>query len=297
MAELRQLSSELGNPGVTPLWLAVQRKGLNVTKKQVESFVRQKGEKQIFQAVQPSKGKSVSESLDARWQMDLIVFTGQAVTVNRKTYRYILVCINVFDRYIYGEAIESKEPTVVKAALEKIFSYTRKLPKLISSDQGQEFQKDVAQFLVSKNIAHKLKNVGDVNAIGVIDKAIQSLKQKIAQIVTSGGSWVAALPRAVAAANNTPKTGVLHGAAPKDVRDDDDVRFMLLQDNAGKMKHNTALTERRTAALENTGSFRAPLPKRTGKFKRSYQATYGEAQQVASVRGSTVTDTQGGHTN
>ena len=59
------------------------------------------------------------------------------------------------------------------------------------------------------------------------------------------------------------------------------------------MKHNTALTEKRTAALENTGTFKAPLPENTGKFKRSYHATYGEAQQVASVRGGTVTDTQG----
>ncbi len=55
---LRQLSHEIGNPGVTPLWLAAQRRGLNVTKKQVEAFVRQKGEKQIFQAVQPAKGKA-----------------------------------------------------------------------------------------------------------------------------------------------------------------------------------------------------------------------------------------------
>ena len=93
-----------------------------MTKKQVEAFVRQKGEKQIFQAVQPARGKSVAEALDARWQMDLIVYTNQAVTVANKTLRYVLVCINVFDRYLYGEAIESKEPKIVKAALEKIFS-------------------------------------------------------------------------------------------------------------------------------------------------------------------------------
>jgi hypothetical protein len=59
------------------------------------------------------------------------------------------------------------------------------------------------------------------------------------------------------------------------------------------MKHNTQLTEKRTAALENTGTFRAPLPESTGKFKRSFHATYGEPQQVGNVRGSTVTDTQG----
>jgi hypothetical protein len=81
LLSLRELSEELGNPGIAPLWLAVKRKGVNVSKKQVEAFVKQKGEKQIFQAVQPAKGKTVSESLNARWMMDLIVFYKQPVVV------------------------------------------------------------------------------------------------------------------------------------------------------------------------------------------------------------------------
>ncbi len=88
---LRELSDELGDPGIGPLWLAAKRKGLNVTKKQGEAFVKQKGEKQIVQAVQPAKGKTVSESLDARWMMDLIVFYKQPVVVAGVTLRYILV--------------------------------------------------------------------------------------------------------------------------------------------------------------------------------------------------------------
>ena len=81
LQSLQELSDELGNPGIGPLWLAAKRKALNVSKKQVEAFVKRKGEKQIFQAVQPAKGKTVSESLDARWMMDLIVFYKQPVVV------------------------------------------------------------------------------------------------------------------------------------------------------------------------------------------------------------------------
>jgi hypothetical protein len=78
MAELRlleELSDDLGNPGIGPLWLAAKRKAIGVSKKQVEAFVKRQGEKQIFQAVQPAKGKTVSESQDARWMMDLVFFT------------------------------------------------------------------------------------------------------------------------------------------------------------------------------------------------------------------------------
>jgi hypothetical protein len=59
------------------------------------------------------------------------------------------------------------------------------------------------------------------------------------------------------------------------------------------MQHDTALSEKCTAALENTGSFRAPLPESTGRFKRSFHATYGEPQQMVSMKGGTVTDSQG----
>jgi transposase InsO family protein len=291
---LQELSDELGSPGIGPLWLAVKRKGVNVSKKQVEAFVKQKGEKQIFQAVQPAKGKTVSESLNARWMMDLIVFYKQPVVVGGVTMRYILVCINVFDRYLYAELIKSKESKDVAVALGNIFRRAAKLPKLISSDQGTEFQNEVPELLRRNSIAHKLKAVGDVNGIGVIDKAIQSLKQKIAQMVSSAGTWASVLTRAVAAANKTPKSGVLHGVAPKEVRDDPAVHFMLLQDQAKNMKHNKAVGERRTTALAQTDTFRAPVPGSTGKFKRSYQATYGEPLKVADVTAGTVLDTTGG---
>jgi hypothetical protein len=127
---LRELSDELGDPGIGPLWLAAKRKGLNVTKKQVEAFVKRKGEKQICQAVQPAKGKTVSESLDARWMMDLIVFYNQPVVVAGVTLRYILVCINVFDRYLYAEPIKSKEAKDVAVALGVIFRRATKTSKV-----------------------------------------------------------------------------------------------------------------------------------------------------------------------
>ena len=139
-----------------------------------------KGEKQIFQAVQPAKGKTVSESLDAKWMMDLIVFYNQPVVVGGVTLRYIIVCISMFDRYLYAEPIKSREAKDVAVALGTIFRRAKKLPKLISSDQGTEFQNEVPELLRRNAIAHKLKAVGDVNGIGVIDKNIQSLKQKIA---------------------------------------------------------------------------------------------------------------------
>ena len=72
MAELQALSDELGNPGVEGLFIAARRRGLDVTKAEVRRIVASDGAKQVFAPVQRSQGRSVAESINARWQMDLI---------------------------------------------------------------------------------------------------------------------------------------------------------------------------------------------------------------------------------
>ncbi len=114
--------------------------------------------------------------------------------VGGKTFKWILVCINTFDRYLYALPMQTKEQVEVREALEKILGLALKPPKVISSDQGQEFQGIVSALLAQNNIAHKLKAVSDVQGIGVVDKAIQSLKQKLSQMVAVGGTWVSNLP-------------------------------------------------------------------------------------------------------
>ena len=81
LANLKILSNDLGQPGVQALWIAAKRSGINLLRKDVEAFVKKKGEKQVFSAVQPSKGKTLGESQDARWQMDLAFGNGSVFLV------------------------------------------------------------------------------------------------------------------------------------------------------------------------------------------------------------------------
>ena len=96
----------------------------------------------------------------------------------------------------------------------------------------------------------------------------------------SSESWVEVLPKATKAYNQTPKPQVLHGDAPKEVRDDPQVKFMLLQDNARNLQHNQDKADKKVEKLQESKTFRAPLPEATSKFKRSFQPTYGDVQKV-----------------
>ena len=159
-----------------------------------------------------------------------------------------MVCIDCFSRQVWARALKHKTQEGVKIKLSQIISEvgSARKPKIISSDNGQEFQGLVLEFLTGKGIAQRYKSVGDVNALGLVDRAIQQVKVKISEILATreDKTWVDVLPEAVAALSSYPKD-VLHGAAPKDVRGDPQVKFMLPEDQAKNAETNTQLTRKR----------------------------------------------------
>ncbi len=107
---------------------------------------------------------------------------------------------------------------------------------------------------------------------------------------TTKKSWAVNLQAAVTALNSTPKPAVLHGDAPAEVKDNPKVTFMLQQDQARDLQHNKKVTETKAkAALENTFRPQAGVT----KFKRNYQATYGDPKTTAKVENGRVTATTG----
>jgi hypothetical protein len=151
----------------------------------------------------------------------------------------------VFDRFCYDRNLRTKEPKEVRTALSSILASLpeRKKIRVIASDNGNEFIGPVADLLLDKGIAHRLKPVGDVNALGMVDRTIQSLKKKFAELSSTAKCiWPDLLQQAVSKLNATPKPGVLHGDSPGEVKDDPEVQFLLQQDQAKHIRHNAKLT-------------------------------------------------------
>ena len=257
--QLRQLSDKLATPSADKLFIAAKQRGLNVTKKQVRDFSRRLGERQIYRPIQKSEGKTASESIDSRFQMDLIDLHNDAAFDKSSggVNKFILILINVFTREVYARPLAKKEPKDVGRELEALLDDLPQDPKVISSDKGNEFLGPVSTMLERKNIVQRFKIVGDVNALGVVDKAIQTIKKTMARLMAKDEgvrNWRDALAHAVSSYNETYNSAV-HDA-PGDVRADDQVIFMNLQDNAKKLQHNQQIFEKRKAKLQQAGAFR-----------------------------------------
>ncbi len=72
------------------------------------------------------------------------------------------------------------------AKLKEIFdeaaSDGRRRLQVMSSDNGSESQGATTQLLQQRGIFQKFKDVGDLNALGLLDRQIGLLKQKLAEM-------------------------------------------------------------------------------------------------------------------
>jgi hypothetical protein len=282
-AELEELAQKLGVPGGQKLYTAARKRGLAVTKKQVQDFVRKQGQKQIFRPLPPAAGKTASESEQMRAQMDLVDLS----TSPSKGNSFILVVLNVWNRMGFAIPVEDKRAKSVATGLSILLDDPKLAPEIISTDSGNEWKGAVEALLQERQIVHRTKDPSDVNALAAVDRFIQTLKKRLAEnLASEKGEWADRVAEVVRQYNESPHE-TLFDEAPVDLAESKVASFMNLQENARKLRHNQKLFETRKRAVETAGAFRRPLPGLT-KFKRGFRATWDKMETVEGFDGSLV---------
>ena len=285
LAQLAELATKLGTPGAQKLYQAARKEKIAVTKDQVRRYVATKGQKQVFKPLPRSQGKTGTEQMDFRIQMDLIDYKNNP----SKGFKNILVLVEVFTRQVWARLLKNKEPATVAPVLASMIDDLPKKPVFISSDKGNEFSGKVNDLMAAQHVTHRVKSdKNDLNALSVCDRVVQNLKTRISESLSENpGQWADRLAGVVSAYNQTPHE-TLHGEPPEEVRENNLVQFMMLQDNSKKLKHNQDLLESRKKVLQDAGAFRRPLGGLTA-FKRGFKTTWGAVEKPAYVRGSVIT--------
>ena len=86
--------------------------------------------------------------IDDQWSADL-----KEIKFN-EGYKYVLVVIDVFSKYLWMHSLRDKKGTSVAHALREIFEQGR-IPKRIRTDKGQEFRaKEVPDVLNNFGVIH-----------------------------------------------------------------------------------------------------------------------------------------------
>lgn len=150
------------------------------------------------------------------WQIDLAEM--QQYADENDGYRYILVCINCYSKYVYTRAIKNKSGVEVTGAMESIIQEAKYAPNNLQSDQGKEFYNKHFQALMTKlNINHY--STFSTKKAAIVERVIRTLKLKLYKDFSARGSyrWVEILPIVTKRYNSTKHRTI--GMKPKDVRE------------------------------------------------------------------------------
>ena len=203
---------------------------------------------------------------------------------------YILVVQDVFSRFIFAKALESKAE--VTAAFSRIIEETGRKCEEFQSDRGTEFVSAAFQArLKNMGIRHRLK-VGPQD-LGTLDRAIGTMRATLSRRTAEGGPWWEELDAAVKSMNNS-EHAALFMQEPAEVQDDPDLRFDLRYKNAEMAEENQELAKKRAARLEDKGAFRTLLPPKTGFRRRAGQQNWSEkVHYFKAIEGAHVVDSDG----
>ncbi len=282
MDALQGIYEAAGRPGAAKLRDAARRRGLEVSLKQAQDFVRGQATAQVFGPAPKSQGKVTSPELNDRWQCDLMDFKTRTPEKN-KGLRAALLCVDVFSRFAYAEPLVGKTAGEVAAAFERILQRVRTTrttgkkaagrPKEVSTDSGNEFKGEFSEMLSRLGIAHSWKT--SINSLAVVDATTRTLKDIMKKEMTAkeSDSWVAALPKAVEAYNANSHSGILN-SAPEDVPKSKVLQYELEKRAGYDQAQNTTVHQDRVVRLQAAGAFRALLPRST--WTRTGQPRYSD---------------------
>jgi len=128
--------------------------------------------------------RDLSLFFGVRWQMDVADLGGAKAfnfpaTEERKKL-YALIVVDLFSKFVFARALNSKRGEDVVTALKSILSSLKSpfpdKPSLIQSDAGGEFKNDkVKKFLEERNIEHQFEKGRLKNA--VVERMIRNFKK------------------------------------------------------------------------------------------------------------------------
>ena len=300
-AELASIYEQLNFPSAQVFKKALAKRGIPVAAKDVEEFVSSRTERQIIAPPPKYTGKIVSFDINDRWMSDVISFVSRPAKTNEAIYTHVLVCEDVFSRYVWQRPLSSLSE--VPAAFEEILKESEDrmvdadpYPRRLDTDGGSEYTSSAFKALMARyKIDHIVKEVDDRNAIATVDRAISTIKRAIARRQASkGGNWYSNLDAAVSGYNKSEHSTI--NSAPQDMTDD--VIFSLQKQAAGDFADNAELIQGRRAKLEKAGGYRVHIPHKQGIKQRTDAQTWSkDIREVKSFPApGMVEDTNGNRT-
>ena len=213
--------------GINKLYETIRKnKGISVNKNDLTKWLQGQD---VYSMYKPYKSKFrrsrvVVKGIDDLWDMDLMDMSKYSKENNG--FKYLLVLIDIFSRFLIIEPVKSKHSTEIKIALSKVFD--KRKPVNIRSDKGGEFVNKTIEIFFKK---HKINHFVSQNLekANYAECVIRTIKSKIFKYFLSKmtNRYIDILPNIVESYNKTTHASI--GIPPEDVTSDNESTIWVKQ--------------------------------------------------------------------
>lgn len=199
-------------------------------------------------------------SIDQLWEMDLA--TLPKLSKENDNYTHILVCIDVFSRFVFARPLRTKQPREIVKMLDDIFREGR-VPFMIQFDKGGEFNGHTTlSFLRNRGIKYRNPVSTTKSKCSVVEAFNKTLKTRIQRLLNwkqvtkqpHEKKWVDFLQVIIADYNRTRHSRI--GIAPAAVTKKN--ATLIYKQQQQELEKRTKKQKLRKAHL-NEGDYEQPL--------------------------------------
>ena len=114
------------------------------------------------------------------WQTDLLDLSN--ISKYNQMYRYILLFIDVYSRFVYAVPLKNKMASTVNEALKNVLSIAK--PELIQADYGSEFINKTFKKILSENNTN-IQFLQTSHQLGIINRFCRTIRNLIEKYLTA----------------------------------------------------------------------------------------------------------------
>ena len=219
---VKDVYTDVGSPyafgGVDRLYNGLKELGYNISKSKIKNILKSIPSYTLHK--QPRKKFKRRPIMTSRpglyMNCDLLEYSELSKT--NKNYRYLLVCQDMFSRYVYTEFLKNKKADSVVAAFKKNFKKTHHNYKYLQSDEGGEFFNSKLKKLLNKHGIHHYHTHNRETKASLVERFLRTYQSVLYRMMTEKNTnkFLSQHKKIISSYNMRPHSG-LNARTPHDV--------------------------------------------------------------------------------
>lgn len=184
LANLLKHDKNVLGKGIVNFYKYVCSKYINITRKDIEDFLKDQPEYQMNQRITHRVNKPIiAKAPNSIWGVDLIDLS--KYSGHNNFFKYVMLVVDTFSRKVWLEKMRTKGAKQTAKALQNVFDKAGIMPSVIMSDNGTEFKGEFADLCKEHDIKQNLSRTYTPQSNALAERSIEDIRKIMRAFMTS----------------------------------------------------------------------------------------------------------------